>query len=379
MMIRPRAGKWELRIRHKLLPRDFYATFATEEEARDYGVRLEALLAQGIVVADLFPDGGGPDPRLGTALRDYLAGAPVPASRRQILEVLLEELGSTRLSAVTYRWAEAWVTRLKRERHLAPGSIRKRVAALAHALDAHHRRQERTWANPLRNLARGYSTYSEEDVSSLAARGKSARTDVKRDRRLDHGEEKRIRAALAGEKREDRERPLEMPDGPALTMLFDLIVLSGMRLREAYTLRVDQIDLPRATINVNGSKAKVGTAKPRQVPISPELRPLLAAWCKGRVGLLFPFWNGEPEELDRVSSKLSRAFSRLFDYARCPELTEHDLRHEACCRWVTLRNTRGGWMFSDLEVCKIMGWTDPKMMLRYASLRGSDLAARFNE
>lgn len=378
MMVRPKGNRFELRVRHKLLPRDFYGSFDTEAEARDYGARLEALLAQGIVVADLFPD-DGPNPRLGLLIRDYLAGSAIPASRRAILGLLGAELRDVRLSAVTYRWVEAWVAGMKRDRRMAPGTIRKRVSALAIALDAHHRALEKAWANPLRLLPRGYATYSQDDEQVLAEQGATVRVDVHRDRRLDADEESRILSALAGEKRPDRERPLDLPDGPALTMLFDLILDTGMRLREAYTLRVDQIDLERSTINVNGSKAKVGSKKPRQVPIKPALRAKLAAWCDGRVGLLFPWWDGSPDELARVTSRLSRAFARLFDYAGCPDLTEHDLRHEACCRWVTLRNSRGGWMFSDLEVCRILGWSDPRMMLRYASLRGTDLAARFSE
>jgi integrase len=380
MMVRKtRAGRWELRVRHRLLPRDFYASFDTEDEAREYGGRLEALLAKGIVVPELFPNRAGADPMLSVVIRDYTAGAVLPPARAELLDVLRGELDDVRLSAVSYRWAEGWVASMKRKQRLAPGTIRKRVSALAIALDAYHRRAEKEWANPLRMLPRGYSTYTEADALELAKKGEAPKVDVSRDRRLGADEEQRIRAALAGEKRPDRERALDLPHGDALAMLFDLVLETGMRLREAYSLRVDQVDLERSTINVQGSKAKVGSSKPRQVPIKPTLRPRLAAYLQDRVGLIFPFWNGDPEDLRRATSNLSRAFGRLFEYAQCPDLTEHDLRHEACCRWLVLRNSRGGWMFSDIEICKIMGWTDPKMMLRYASLRGSDLAARFNE
>jgi integrase len=73
---------------------------------------------------------------------------------------------------------------------------------------------------------------------------------------------------------------------------------------------------------------------------------------------------------------LSQRFATLFDYAGVPDCTEHDLRHEATCRWVTLRDASGHWVFSETEVCKILGWSDTRMMLRYASLRGEDLSAR---
>ena len=75
-------------------------------------------------------------------------------------------------------------------------------------------------------------------------------------------------------------------------------------------------------------------------------------------------------------ARVSARFAVLFDYAQVPDFTAHDLRHEATCRWVELRSAGGGWLFSDVEICRIMGWSDPRMMLRYASLRGEDLAAR---
>lgn len=87
------------------------------------------------------------------------------------------------------------------------------------------------------------------------------------------------------------------------------------------------------------------------------------------------FWDGTQDDLKKCMARLSVRFTSLFDYALAPSFTEHDLRHEACCRWVMLKGERG-WLFNELEICKIMGWTDTKMMLRYASLRGEDLADR---
>ena len=98
------------------------------------------------------------------------------------------------------------------------------------------------------------------------------------------------------------------------------------------------------------------------------------------IGLLLPgLWDGDdtPAALKRTTARLSARFTSAFAYAQVLDLTEHDLRHEATCRWVEMRRgAGGGWTFSDIAVCRIMGWTDPRMMLRYASLRGEDLAAR---
>lgn len=41
-----------------------------------------------------------------------------------------------------------------------------------------------------------------------------------------------------------------------------------------------------------------------------------------------------------------------------------------------MRDASGRWLFSEIEVCKIMGWSSTKMALRYLSLRGEDLSAR---
>lgn len=44
-----RSGTFQLCVKNKLLPKTFWATFATHEQATQYGDQLERLLAQGIV------------------------------------------------------------------------------------------------------------------------------------------------------------------------------------------------------------------------------------------------------------------------------------------------------------------------------------------
>ncbi|MEG1972916.1 MAG: hypothetical protein RR315_07105, partial [Oscillospiraceae bacterium] len=83
-----------------------------------------------------------------------------------------------------------------------------------------------------------------------------------------------------------------------------------------------------------------------------------------------------PDEMDRVSHKLSNRFRTVFMYAGCDGLAEHDLRHEATCRWYEMRNPRtGDWMFREVEIPGMMGWAPgSKMPQRYASFRAEDLA-----
>jgi hypothetical protein len=392
--VRPRGARFELRVKHKLLPRPFYATFPTHAEADGYGQQLDAMLDRGVVPAELLAGEprGSDEPLLVAVVRGYINGAGhLTASDDKLLGSMLGDLVGLRVSAITYRWAGDWVRRLKLQDHLAPGTIRKRVGALARVLDWHLAAAIQAGStaaapvNPLRLLPVGYAQYTEAEQRELAGkvvRGKplGARHDTQRDRRLLPTEEAAIRQALAGVKRPDRERPWTGSAGTGPDMAFDLffsvIVGTGLRLREAYRLRVDQVDTAKGIIRVEGSKGTRGVLKPRVVPLQRHLREALASWCTGRVGLLWPYWAGTPEDLDPATRRLSARFASLFRYADVPGMTEHDLRHEATCRWFELRDPAGRWVFSDVEIARIMGWSNLSMALRYASLRGEDLAAR---
>lgn len=373
--IQPRSGKFQLRVTHKLLAKPFFFTFPTHADAQSYGLQLESLLDRGIVPVELLQtEKRGENPFLSSLIKDYLANANVAPSDRATLALIERTKGNARVMSVSASWADLWVSDLKLQQKLAPSTIRRRIESLARVLDWYWRGQHKTIANPLRLMPLGYANASAREAVLLQAQGDSVKRDVSRDRRLTPAECTAIKSALAGVKREDRERPL--PPDAAFALLFELIVNTGMRLLEAYRLRVDQIDMQRWTILVDGSKGHRGEAKPRVVPLVPELRQPLQQWCRGRVGRVFPFWDGTPEDRPRCTARLSSRFATLFDYACVPDFTEHDLRHEATCRWAVMRNPAGHWVFSETEICKIMGWKDANMMLRYASLRGEDLSAR---
>lgn len=378
--VQQRGKRHQLRVIDKLLPKPFFFTFDTESEARAYGEQLQALLARGIVPQELLVAAPrGHDPLLVEIIRAYTKAAPLTDSDDALLTTMLPELAGRRASGVTFAWAEQYIRDLKAKR-LAPSSIRKRVGVLGRVMDWHIRQTtkpgEHPLANVLRLLPKGYSVYTRAEAEQLQAAKVEVPRDVERDRRLHVDEERRIVAALAGQKREGRERALEVD--PQLTMLYHLVVDTGLRLREAYRLRVDQVDLARHVIRVEGSKGHRGESKPRVVPIKPQLEVRLREYLRGRVGLLFGFWDGrsDPKSLKACTARLSSRFATLFAYAQVDDFTEHDLRHEATCRWVEMRSSRGGWVFSEIEICRIMGWKDTRMMLRYASLRGEDLAAR---
>jgi integrase len=238
-----------------------------------------------------------------------------------------------------------------------------------------------------RLLPDGYSVYSEQEAVEVRKLGLEPKEDVQRDRRLAPGEEDRIVATLAGERRADRERALTLPDGEAMLVLYQLIMGAGVRLREAYTVRRGRVDLERRVVQVRQSKMWRGRVKLRAVPLRPDLHALLSDWLDAQAQAMnvddntpiFPFWNGDEsaEVLTKVSRNLSSRFSTVFAYAECEDLTEHDLRHEATCRWFEERDRRGGWLYRPEEIHRIMGWAPGSSMAqRYASFRAEDLAER---
>lgn len=371
-----RTGKWEVTVRHPQLPkgRKFF-TFGNEADARAYATQWDLMVKAGLPLPAQLMSLPATDGTLGLVLRARANAGDVAASDQATLGLLLTEVGAVRFAAVTYAWAESWVSSLKTARHLAPSSVRKRVGTLSRAIDDYLRAMpDVALANPLKLLPKRYSAYSEREAALVRAQGLAPKVDVERDRRLDAGEEARIAAALRGEKRADRERALSAD--PAMLVLFLTQVYTGMRLKEAYTLRVDQVDLQAKVIRAKKSKLWHDKVAYKDVPIQPALYKALAAQVQGKVGLVFPFWDGvEPER--KATNRLSQAFARAFAYAGCVGLTEHDLRHEATCRWLELRDRSGQWMFRSEEVHRIMGWSpNSKMAARYASFRGESLAAR---
>lgn len=373
--IQPRGGKYQLRVSHKLLPKPFFFTFPTAADAENYRDALVALLERGVVPAEMLATKPKTedDPMLTVVIKDYCTGTSVTDSDDELLALIRMEVVGVRVSGVTFKWAEEYVRSLKSPKHhLAPSTIRKRVGSLARVLDWYIKtvtpEGATPRANPLRMLTRGYSVYSKEDAKLV-----TPKVDVKRDRRLNPDDCMRIDAALAGVKRPDRERPFT--DDEAFGLLYRVIVDTGLRLFEAYRLTAASFDFKTNIIKVDGSKGHRGVIKPRVVPIKVVLREPLRAWCAGRVGLIFPYWDGTTESRKKTQGRLTQRFAGLFSYAQVPDFTEHDLRHEAACRWFELRNDRG-WVFSEIEVCRIMGWTDTRMALRYASLRGEDLSSR---
>lgn len=260
--ITQRGDKWQVRIRNKLLPKKvLFATLSSESAARNYADHMEGLLARGVVPVELMDaDTSGPKIKLKTLIENYKQNSvPAPApSDVPVLDLLSNEIGTILMSQVTIRWTDDWIRSMKVDLNLAPGTLRKRVESLSRAISWHIRSNvkdnEKPPTNPLKLLPRGYSQYTPAEQEQVLASERQVKKDVERNRRLHPEEEERVRQALAGVKREDRQR--RWSDDPAFALMFEVILNTGVRLKEAYTLRVNQFDCKnglgqRTTIDMN--------------------------------------------------------------------------------------------------------------------------------
>ena len=357
------SGTWEFTVKRKsLLPRPISLTFDTEEEGDRYCEKLESLLDQGIV-----PDGLTDSPEVMVTIADaidlYSNSVHLPNSDVRVLSVIRERQGGVRLDKINLPWVDAWVTSLKREKHLSPSTIRHHVGALRRCIDWVGKRYPPLSVNPIRLLPRRYANYAPGDGDP--------KMDVERDRRLHDGEEDEIRRIIAGGKPEGRQRPLVLHHREALEFLFDLALESAMRMREMFTIELDQVVVSKKTIFLDKTK----NGDKRQVPMTSVALAKFHKYVTSETcsnGMLFPWWDGDlsPEALSKITDRLSSQFGRIFGAAGCPDLRFHDLRHEATSR-IFERTT-----LDPISISRITGHRDPRQLKRYANLRGSDLASK---
>ncbi|MGQ3051043.1 MAG: site-specific integrase [Roseateles sp.] len=351
-----------------MLDKPLYLTFESEAEGDSYAARLDALLDRGIVPTEHRADARVSN--IEQLARLFQSEAHPSDKDRSELDVIAKRCGTTPLAAITTKWVDDWISDMKRIDKLAPTSIRAKVGALARCTDWGMRKGLLTMPDhPLRTLPEGYAQYSKNDEALAGVK----RVDVERDRRLEEGEfDKALaRIELGVLPRKQRPRPLEFQ--PAVRCAFVVAVETAMRMREQYTLEVDQVDLARSTIFLDKTK----NGDKRQVPLSSVAKAELQAYLKVRTlpagapaNLLYPWWNGESSkrELARTTHFLSKLYGSIFETEGFGDLTFHDLRHEATSR--LFERTK----LSEAQIMKITGHRSHRMMMRYANLRGSDLA-----
>lgn len=379
---RPKGSKWEYIIkRAKLLEKPIYLVFDDEAEGDAYVAKIESMLDRGIVPDEILKS-GHEYILLGELITAYLVANSLPDSDKSLLNVLYARIGTTRIKSINYPWVENWIHKMKVELNLKPGTIRHYVGALGRCFDWAGNRNVITFVNnPIRKLPKSYSTYNEKDIAAAQAFNGDfeEQEDDERDRRLQPGEDAKIRGIINNVKPEGRQRPMRLEYRESLELMYDLALETAMRLSEIFTLTLDQVDLKQRTVFL----IKTKNGNKRQVPLSTtavqrieEYVALVASQEGGMAGFkfdgdrLFPFWDGVESAKARrkVSNLLSQRFGIIFSNAGCDDLNFHDLRHEATSRFFE-RTT-----MSDFEIMMITGHSSTRMLKRYANIRGSSLA-----
>lgn len=361
---RLRGNRWEVVFKRAgVLDKPLYLFYPTEEAALQDSPRVDALLARGIVPTEKVA--AGPVLTLAGLLDLYERDAHPSAKDREILATARKSKGATPAAVVTVKWADDWVSEMKRIENLVPSTIRAKIGAVGRAWDWGLRKEKIAGqVNPFRGMPDGYANYTELD-GKLAGGSKA---DTERDRRLEEGEEARIRGVIAVGVLPRKQRPFQIPHPNDLARDFTMALETAMRLRERYTLEVQQVKLHQRTIYLD--KTKNGDS--RNVPLSSVALSVMGEQINGKspTDLVFPWWNGDasPNGLKMASNYLSKLYAQIFETAGCPDLTEHDLRHEATSRFFE-RTTLAGE-----AIMKITGHKSHKMLMRYLKLRGSDLA-----
>jgi integrase len=381
--IQQRGSAFQLRVTHKLLKRRFICTFDTREQADEYGTKLNTNLNRGVIPPEIQRRCNEPkianEHTTHTVLNLYSKNEVISKADKELIGLAANHLDVVPVSLVTYEFVLQHAKKLRTEHNLSPTTVTKRIACIARAWQYHlDSTGKHEAANLWRKLPNGSSVATDDEKKELLAQNKKIKYSVDRDYRFEAGDEDRIARVFAGEKLITAQRTLNPSE--ELHMMYRLILWTGVRLRECYMLEKSQIDLTKRVIHVKGTKGARGVAKPRDVPIRAQLATWLKDWIKQlpeNEQRLFPrLWDGSCEtyELTKTTNRLSQDFSRLFKHAQMDKFTEHDLRHEATCRWFLLKNEKNEWVFRETMIQKIMGWSDPKMLKRYASLRGDDLA-----
>lgn len=360
-----KAGKWEYTIkRADLMDKPIYLREASEAHGDALAKNIIMLLDRGIVPQEYKPR--DQVMTIAQLVDAYESEAHPSAKDLGVLGTIVKRWGKETVLRINVDWVDAWITELKQEDKLAPATIRAKIGAMSRCANWGVRKNYLLLPDsPFKTLPDGYSQYTKKD----AAIAGEARVDVERDRRLEPGEHDLIMATLRHGVLHRKQRPLVLEHAPALICLFLLAQETAMRLREMYTLTLDQVNLEKRTVFLD--KTKNGSK--RQVPLTSVAMSALQDYLKVRAisgNQLFPWWDGtfDKKSLIKLSDYLSSLWVEIFTTAGCADLRFHDLRHEATSRMFERTTMR------DIEIMQVTGHKSLKMLMRYANLRGSNLS-----
>ena len=305
-----------------------YKTFDTKAEAEAWARQIEGEMDRGVDRAVFVSRVEAETTTLHEALdryeREVTPGKKGRADERYKLDVWRRSaLAARPLASIQGKDLAAWRD-AELERGSAPGTIRRRLALLAHVFVI----ARREWGLS--------SLVNPADNVRLPPPGPA------RDRRLVGDELPRLLAAAqvyGGE------------IGPLITWAIE----TAMRRGEIAAMRWDHLDRKARVLLI----PETNTGTPRRVPLSTAALAVLDGLPRRLDGRV---WGMRPDSI-------SQAFERVCKAAGIEGLTFHDLRHEA-----TSRLFEKG--LNPMEVAAITGHKTLQMLKRYTHLRAEDLVGR---
>ena len=151
-----------------------------------------------------------------------------------------------------------------------------------------------------------------------------------------------------------------------LHTLVCMLLDTGLRVDEALSLRVTEVDLDSLLVTVLGKGNKQ-----RRIPVSRELRKILWRYLQGRDSTLL-FCTREGTKLGRRDMLRDlKQLCRKLGFEP-PERTVHALRHTFALNYIRM----GG---SQFHLMKILGHTSMEMTRKYVNLQTEDLQAVHND
>jgi integrase len=155
---------------------------------------------------------------------------------------------------------------------------------------------------------------------------------------------------------------------PIIRTAIPVLMLTGMRVGEALSLRWKQVDIAEGVITVGRAKTSSGTG--RTIPINEDLEDVLTrhhAWFTRRFGAarpgqyVFPFGSPQPTDPDRPVSDITSGWD-LIRRAAGVQCRMHDLRHTFCTRLAEAG-------VPESTMLSLMGHMSRAMLERYSHIR----------
>ena len=292
--------------------------------------------------------GGSENKTLHHALEKY--GAEISPNQKgyrweliRLDKFKLDPLARIKLAAIEHEDLELWIDRRRRD-GVKDSSILRELSLLSSVL-----RECRTWR------------WMRHNPIELIAKHKRPKEGESRIRRVTETELDILTKQLNVQ---DPIQTLTQEVGVA----FLLAIETGMRCGEMTKVTGPMLWLEEYHIKLPKEITKTGIA--RAVPLSDRAIELISMLPRARDGRLFRVKAASVDTLFRKAKKKCQIETDEFlsSIRQDVHLTFHDSRHEAASRLAK--------RYEVLELCKVMGWSDPKMAMVYYNPTALELAMK---